>query len=76
MIKEVYLWSNGQVLVFDERGHQIPEYQGEQSECLPKIKALNQTGIIWHRGDWNLGLTYEISEAEAYAPNEPKRRKR
>lgn len=27
-IKSVYVWANGMVMTFDQRGEQMPEYQG------------------------------------------------
>ena len=32
MIKTVFKWGNGMVMVFDNRGEQIPEYQGQYED--------------------------------------------
>jgi hypothetical protein len=47
----VILWSNGQVMVFDDQGQQMPEFQREFEEAAPLINAVfNGT---WEYGDWN-----------------------
>lgn len=42
MIKEVILFDNEMVAVFDENGEQLPEYQGRHSKVVTKI-ILNST---------------------------------
>ncbi len=37
MIKTVIKCANGMTLVFDKRGQQIPEYQGQYAEVKEKI---------------------------------------
>lgn len=37
MISKVYLWTNGQVMVFDEEGKQMPGYQGKYANVKDKI---------------------------------------
>lgn len=37
MIKEVFLFTNGMVMVFDDVGQQMSEYQGKFSEVKQKI---------------------------------------
>lgn len=39
MIKHVYVWDNQMVMVFDERGQQMPDYQGPVGEVWDKIQA-------------------------------------
>ena len=39
MIAEVYLFANGMVMTFDERGEQIPEYQGKLADVQAKVLA-------------------------------------
>lgn len=38
-IKTVIAFPNGMVAVCDQFGEQMPEYQGERNEMLPKIMA-------------------------------------
>lgn len=33
------LWTNGMLMVFDQHGQQVPEYQGVGTECLPRLRA-------------------------------------
>ncbi len=42
MIKEVILFDNEMVAVFDENGEQLPEYQGRHSKVVTKI-IINST---------------------------------
>ena len=37
LIKNIIKLQNGMVLVFDERGEQIPEYQGQYAKVKPRI---------------------------------------
>ena len=37
MIKTVFKWENGMVMVFDKKGEQIPEYQGQYQEVKGSI---------------------------------------
>lgn len=39
-ISAVYCWRNGMVMVFDQHGDQMTEYQGRREVVLPKIKAV------------------------------------
>lgn len=44
MISNVIRWENGMVMVFDERGEQIPEYQGrwdEMKDAILRDKPVN-----------------------------------
>jgi len=38
-ITTVYSFPNGMVMVFDQDGKQMPEFQGRREDALPKIKA-------------------------------------
>lgn len=38
-LTDVYCFSNGQVMAFDQNGQQMPEFQGERSEVWPRIEA-------------------------------------
>lgn len=39
-IEKVYTFANGMVMVFDQYGQQMPDYQGRAEDVLPKIKAV------------------------------------
>ena len=45
-IIEVYCWENGNVMVFDQFGQQMPEFQGHRDEVLDRIKAAAPNAII------------------------------
>jgi hypothetical protein len=48
MINRVVRWDNGMVMVFDEYGEQMPEFQGEYSQVIDKILAAGWKGEIDH----------------------------
>ena len=39
MINEVWIWNNGMVMAFDEKGQQVTECQGFILEVADKLKA-------------------------------------
>lgn len=45
------VWQNGMLMVFDQHGQQVPEYQGEANENLKSLLAdypdCEITGGIW-----------------------------
>ena len=49
-IKTVYVWQNGMVMVFNQRGEQMPRYQGHKNDVLPKLRRLKTQfpHIEWH----------------------------
>jgi hypothetical protein len=49
-MREVILWTNGNVMVFDDAGQQMPEYQGPFPVKAPLIN--NVFSGKWHYGDW------------------------
>lgn len=49
-VEMVIVWSNGMVVVFDERGEQMPALQGRLAAKRAQIQAV-YTGV-WYRGDW------------------------
>lgn len=53
-IKSVYHWQNDMVMVFDEKGQQIPELQGKYTkELWDKImKLCNKETIIRENAIW------------------------
>lgn len=52
MIDSVYLWQNGMVMVFDEVGDQIPEYQGPLPKVRDSILADAPCGAVFVIGEW------------------------
>jgi hypothetical protein len=50
-IESVYVFENGMVMVFDQFGEQMPEYQGRKEDVLDKVKA-SFRGIIHQNVEW------------------------
>lgn len=61
-IAKVYIWQNGQVMAFDRHGRQVPDYQGQRDEMMPKLLA-DARGADWYRGIWGGGVCL-LTEAE------------
>jgi len=59
-ITKVYLWQNGIVMVFDQFGEQMAEYQGPVEEVEDKIKAVYSGP--WHGGNWQSRSTWLIDK--------------
>lgn len=47
----VFHWANGMVAAFDERGQQVPEYQGRYEEVRERLAAVFPEER-WNRGVW------------------------
>ena len=54
MINDVIKFSNGIVIVFDEKGEQLREYQGRYEEVRDKIVADAPQGARFFHGVWKL----------------------
>jgi hypothetical protein len=67
-ITNVYIWSNDQVMVFDQYGHQMPEFQDHKDVALPKIKATGFKGP-WFFGDWRSRNLTEVFDVEEFWRN-------
>jgi hypothetical protein len=52
MIKNVYVWDNQMVMVFDEKGQQLPDYQGPIDEVWEKIEADKSPETVITGGAW------------------------
>jgi hypothetical protein len=46
VITNVYRFSNGMVMVFDQHGQQMPEFQGQFQEMIDKIRAVYDGPIV------------------------------
>jgi len=50
-VVRAYLWTNGQTMAFDDKGQQVPEYQGEGMVMVPKLRKdfpdLLIEGVDW-----------------------------
>ena len=58
VIKNAIRAQNGMVLVFDSKGEQIPEYQGQYEEVKPLIlKDAPPSAVFSHALDYETGLT-------------------
>ena len=53
MINQVIRFQNDMVLVFDENGEQIPEFQGRYQDVRVKILARAPKGAKFYHGTWN-----------------------
>lgn len=50
-MKTVILWTNGNVMVFNDQGEQMPEYQGQFEHVARHINSVFSG--TWEYGDWN-----------------------
>lgn len=55
MIATVMLWDNGQVLVFDAAGAQLPDFQGQLCDVQHAILAAAGPQTLWRIGAWRAG---------------------
>lgn len=57
-VRYVFSFDNGQIMVFDADGHQIPDLQGEDTVSLRERIALRSDGdTVWReRVRWREGL--------------------
>jgi hypothetical protein len=53
MISEVIKLANGMVLVFDEKGEQMPEFQGRYEAVRTKILVRVPKEAKFYHGTWN-----------------------
>ncbi len=51
IITNVYSFTNGMTMVFDQYGKQMPDFQGSTREVVPKIRAAGFAGEILY-GSW------------------------
>ena len=54
MINDVIKFSNGIVIVFDEKGEQLHEYQGRYEEVRDKIRADAPQSARFFHSVWKL----------------------
>lgn len=50
-IRNVYVWDNGMVMVFDENGQQMPDYQARIDEVWSEIERDKDSDTVFH-GRW------------------------
>lgn len=58
MIRDVYLWANGMVMVFGEDGNQLPRYQGRVAAVRARVLADAPAGAQWWYGDYQSGVLH------------------
>jgi hypothetical protein len=46
IITKVFLFPNGMVMVFDQYGEQMPEYQGHYRDVHEKIRAVSNVPFV------------------------------
>jgi hypothetical protein len=65
------LWTNGMVMAFDERGEQVPDYQGRRQDVLPlllrdypdlKIEGMDWTADAWRFDAGPSGIRVEYTD--------------
>lgn len=54
MITHVIVWQNGMVMVFDEWGQQIPEYQGRWEDKREAIERDKPADVQIGRDNWQV----------------------
>lgn len=54
MIQEVIKLQSGTVMVFDEKGEQMPEFQGRYEDVRLKVLAHAPGGTKFFHGDWTV----------------------
>ena len=52
MIKTVYRWSNGMVMVFDAKGEQVPQYQGRYEDMKDAILKDAPPDAVFFHAKW------------------------
>ncbi len=53
MIKSVCKWQDGMVMVFDKKGEQIPEYQGQYEDVKESILKDAPPDAVFSHGFWD-----------------------
>lgn len=53
MIKNVYKWQDGMVMVFDKKGEQIPKYQGQYEDVKESILKDAPPDTVFSHGFWD-----------------------
>lgn len=51
-IKQAIKWQNGMVMVFDDKGQQVPELQGPYEEVREKVLAVADKSTKFDHGVW------------------------
>lgn len=54
-VKTVHFYKNGNVMVFDQSGEQIPELQGFILEVAEKLKEKCDKDTKFNFADWRIG---------------------
>jgi len=55
MIAKAIHWSNGTVMVFDERGNQLPEHQGLYTNVRQSVLDNAPDNCVFMNGYWDGG---------------------
>jgi hypothetical protein len=66
MIEHVYRFANGLVMVFDEDGEQIPEYQGRWTEKREEILRDAQAWTEFYGADFREKVCWPLDPREEY----------
>jgi len=55
VITKVIVWQNGMVMVFDQHGQQMPDYQGPKEEVWEKIQRDKPPQVHAENKQWREG---------------------
>jgi hypothetical protein len=56
VLRRIYLWSNGMVMVFDEMGDQLPDYQGPLAAVAAAILRDANWQTEFFEGHWGRSM--------------------
>jgi hypothetical protein len=62
--RDVYLWSNGSVMVFDHNGRQMVNLQGRFNDVRDRVLAAATDHTRFHIGSWTGGASRDVSRDE------------
>ncbi len=66
MIKSVYKWQDGIVMVFDKKGEQIPEYQGQYEDVKESILKDAPPDAVFSHGFWDEAELLKVVSREEW----------
>ena len=66
MIKSVCKWQDGMVMVFDKKGEQIPEYQGQYENVKESILKDAPPDAVFSHGFWDEAELLKVVSREEW----------
>ena len=64
MITEVIKWTNGMVMVFDDAGEQMSDYQGQYQKVRERILRNAPPSTVFRHADWNTQANRQVARDE------------